>query len=79
MKETLKSNLKSAITTNSKSNLDNIKAGNLWKFDIARDGNMALLTVKNDDSVKFKMTRASEGHWKIVEIVLQSEKEKSGL
>ena len=72
MKESLKSQFKSAIaSTDDKIDLQKIKSVGLWDADIAVNGGSAVLMINNKGITKFRMIKASNGYWKISEIIVK--------
>ena len=47
---------------------EDIRKASVWYLNIRVDGDMAVVEPKGRSSRGFKMFRAGEGHWKIVEI-----------
>ena len=72
MKETLKGQLKTAITTPSddKTPLKGIQQGSLSDFEIKTEGKMSIISRKDDIDMKFKMVKTTDGHWKIVQMMM---------
>ena len=72
LKETMKGQFRTAITTPSddKTAVKDIRKGKMSDFDIKVDGKMAIITKKDDKEMQFKMVKTTEGHWKIVQMIL---------
>lgn len=72
MKEEMKGQLKTAITTPSddKTAVKDIKKGSISDFEIKTEGKMAIVSRKDDNKVKFKMVKTPEGYWKIVQLTM---------
>ncbi|KAA0894288.1 DUF2939 domain-containing protein [Oryzomonas rubra] len=72
MKESLKGQLKTGITTPSddKTPVKDIRKGSLSDFEIKTEGKMAILSMKDNKNVKFKMVKTPDGHWKIVQLMM---------
>ncbi|MEW6615011.1 MAG: DUF2939 domain-containing protein [Thermodesulfobacteriota bacterium] len=72
MKEAMKGQLKTAITTPSddKTAVKDIKKGSISDFEIKTEGKMAIVSRKDDPKVKFKMVKTPEGYWKIVQLMM---------
>lgn len=69
LKENMKSQIKTSIVSeDDKSKLVGLRK-NLWDIDIETSGKTAILTPKDNQSIKFKMTKTSDGYWRIVEII----------
>ena len=49
-----------------------IKKASVWYFTIEEQGNVAIVTPRADDKVRFKMERTDQGYWKITELILKS-------
>jgi hypothetical protein len=50
---------------------ESIRKASVWYFTIEEEGDVALITPRGDDKVRFKMERAGEGYWKIKQIILK--------
>jgi len=48
---------------------EDIRKASVWYLNIRVDGDMAVVEPKGRSSRGFKMFRAGEGHWKIIEII----------
>ena len=72
MKEAMKGQFKTAITTPSddKTAVKDIKKGSISDFEIKTEGKMAIVSRKDDKNVKFKMLKTPEGYWKIVQLMI---------
>lgn len=73
MKEALKVQFKSAITIPSedKSALKKFQNFKSSDFEIKTEGKTAILSRKDDKNVKVKMVKTSDGHWKIVQLIMK--------
>ena len=49
-----------------------IRKASVWYFTIEEEGDVALVTPRRDDKVRFKMERTGEGYWKIVQIIVKN-------
>ncbi|GFO63660.1 DUF2939 domain-containing protein [Geomonas paludis] len=79
IKEAMKGQIKTAITTAESEKKEGDKGTNPIKglskgswsdFDVKVEGKMAIVSNKQDDSLKFKMVKSSEGHWRITQIMI---------
>ncbi|QXE92787.1 DUF2939 domain-containing protein [Geomonas subterranea] len=79
IKEAMKGQIKTAITTADSEKSENDKGTNTIKglnkgswsdFDVKVEGKMAIVTNKQDEALKFKMVKSSEGYWKIIKIII---------
>jgi hypothetical protein len=66
IKAQLREQLKSAIISyNNKAALDNLNKASVFGLRITMEGDTALVKIRGKDQTAFKMTKSSEGHWKI--------------
>ena len=49
-----------------------IKRSSIWYFTIEQEGDIAIVTPRGDDKVRFKMERADKGYWRITELILKN-------
>ncbi len=49
-----------------------IKKASVWYFTIEEKGNIAIVTPRGDDKVRFKMERTDQDYWKITELILKN-------
>jgi hypothetical protein len=62
--------VKAAISSHEDSGyFQQIRRASVWYLNITRDGDTAIVEPKGKSNTKFRMTRAPEGHWRIVEII----------
>lgn len=78
LKETMKGQLKRAITTPSDEGKDTpiggLSKGSWSDFDVQVEGKMAIVSKKDDPNLKLKMVKSSAGHWRIVQMMIPLEK-----
>jgi hypothetical protein len=48
-----------------------IRKASAWYFTIEEEGDIAVVTPRGDDKVRFKMERTDKGYWKIIELILK--------
>lgn len=67
IKVQLREQLKSAIISyNNTAALDNLNKASVFGLRITMEGDVALVKTWGKDKMAFKMTKSSEGHWRIV-------------
>lgn len=72
IKEQLREQLKSAVVSyNDRSTLDRLNRASIFGLHIAIENNVALINVRGEDEVVFRMARAPEGHWRIIAFNLE--------
>ena len=49
-----------------------IRKASVWYFTIEERGNIAVVTPRGDDKVRFKMERTDKGYWRITELILKN-------
>jgi hypothetical protein len=49
-----------------------IRKASIWYFTIEEKGNIAVVTPRGDDKVRFKMERTDKGYWRITELILKN-------
>ncbi len=72
LKGLLRAQVRSAITSPDEMGyFDYIRKSSVWYLNIRIDGETALVEPKGQSDIKFKMARAPEGYWRIVEIIVK--------
>jgi hypothetical protein len=67
IKAQLREQLKSAIISyNNRTALDNLNKASVFGLRITMEGDVALVKIRGKDKMAFKMTKSSEGHWRII-------------
>jgi hypothetical protein len=51
---------------------EQIRRASVWYLTIEEEGDVALVTPRRDDKVRFKMERSGEGYWKIKQIIVKN-------
>jgi hypothetical protein len=72
IKETLKGKYNTAIKIPSvnKSSVTNNQKHDLYDYDSITKVKIAIMTRKDNDNLKFKMAQSSDGHWRIVQLMM---------
>jgi hypothetical protein len=66
----LTSQLRKAITSPDETGyFDYLRKASVWYLHITREGDTALVEPKGKSDIQFRMAKAPEGHWRIVEIM----------
>ena len=48
------------------------RGASIWYFTIEQEGDIAIVTPRGDDKVRFKMERTDKGYWRITELILKN-------
>ena len=71
-KELIRKEVRAAIESEDVAGyFESIRKASVWYFTIEEEGDVALVTPRSDDKVRFKMGRTDEGYWKIEQLILK--------
>ena len=70
IKALVRSQIRNAIASSDQwGYFDDIRKASVWYLNVRVEGDTAVVESKGKGDVRFKMARAGEGHWRIIEIL----------